>query len=145
MIFFKHMSFWCPFFDSCPTTYHSNIGVQIIAILELDTYTLVIFVCCHHHNHINKLWYFVNVNCWYERCLIILFSISISKVTTLICQLCLPNAVDDETYFVLVCTFYNSIRDRFIFLFHNVILGCLKCHFQLDHRNETTWCIFHNT
>ena len=37
----KHMSFWFPFFDPHLTTHHSNIGVQIIAMLELGTSTLV--------------------------------------------------------------------------------------------------------
>ena len=36
----EHMSFWCPFFDSHLSTYHSNIGVQIIVVLELGMSTL---------------------------------------------------------------------------------------------------------
>ena len=29
------MSFWCPFLDPHLTTYHSNIGVHILAMLDL--------------------------------------------------------------------------------------------------------------
>ena len=32
-----YMSFWCPFLDPLLTTDHSNIGVQIIAMMELGT------------------------------------------------------------------------------------------------------------
>ena len=39
-ISFKHKSFWCPFVDPLLTPYHQNIGVQIIAKLELGTSTL---------------------------------------------------------------------------------------------------------
>ena len=46
---------------------------------------------------------------------------------------------------MLECPCYNSIRDRLIFLFHNVVLGCLKYRFQSDHRIDTTWCLFHDT
>jgi hypothetical protein len=33
------MSFWCPFLDPHLTTYHSNMGVQIIIVLELGMST----------------------------------------------------------------------------------------------------------
>ena len=33
-IIFKHMSFWCPFFNPHLTTYHSNMGVHILAMLD---------------------------------------------------------------------------------------------------------------
>ena len=36
--------------------------------------------------------------------------------------------------FVLWCPLYNSIRDRFSFLFQNVSLGSLESFFQLDHQ-----------
>ena len=39
-ISFKHKSFWCPFVDPHLTPYHQNIGVQIIAKLELGMSTL---------------------------------------------------------------------------------------------------------
>ena len=34
------MSFSCPFLDPHLTTFHSNIGVQVIAMLDLGTSTL---------------------------------------------------------------------------------------------------------
>ena len=33
--------FWCPFLDPHLTTYHSNIGVHIIAMLDIATSTLI--------------------------------------------------------------------------------------------------------
>ena len=41
MAYFEHVvSFWCPFLDPKLTTYLSNIGVQIILVLELHPPTL---------------------------------------------------------------------------------------------------------
>ena len=41
-ISFKHMSFWCPFFLDIllRSTYHSNTGIHIIAMLRLGTSTI---------------------------------------------------------------------------------------------------------
>lgn len=39
--FFKTLSFWGPFLESCLITYHSNKGVQLRQITKLDMYTLV--------------------------------------------------------------------------------------------------------
>ena len=49
---------------------------------------------------------------------------------------------ESDTYFVLEYPLYNSIRDRFPSLFHNIIvLGTiLKSFFQLDHRINTSLC-----
>ena len=41
------MSFWCPSLDPYITTYHSNICVQIISRLELDTSTLYTSIETH--------------------------------------------------------------------------------------------------
>ena len=39
-IYFKHVSFWWQFLDLHLTTYHSNIGVQIIFVFNLGVSTL---------------------------------------------------------------------------------------------------------
>ena len=64
--------------------------------------------------------------------------------------LCAPSCccrwkIVTKTYFVLEYPLYNPIKCTFICLFHNIVLGCLKCHFQSDHQIDTTWCIFQNT
>lgn len=40
LIFFKHISFWCLFLNPHLPSYHSNIGVQILAMFNLGTPTL---------------------------------------------------------------------------------------------------------
>ena len=91
----------------------------------------------YHDDVVHKLWCFMNVNFWCEQCWIMLFSVSISRITKLICQLCLENTLDNETHILLECPLCNSIRDRIVPMFQNVDLGCLKCHFQSDHRIDT--------
>lgn len=52
---------------------------------------------------------------------------------------CYDNVVESDTYFVLECPLYNSIRDMFSSLFHNIIvLGILKSFYQLDHQIDTS-------
>jgi hypothetical protein len=47
-ISFKHMIyFWCQFLDPHLTTYNSNVGVQIIVVLEWGTSTLRLIDICH--------------------------------------------------------------------------------------------------
>lgn len=35
---------------------------------------------------------------------------------------------------MLECSFYDSIRDRFLFLFENAVLRSVESFYQLDHR-----------
>ena len=74
-------------------------------------------------------------------------TIPISRETTL-CHFWSCNALENEAHFVMECHLY--IRDKFPSLFENVILGCLKSFFQLDHEvgvslfltKATTLCHF---
>ena len=38
----------------------------------------------------------------------------------------------NEAQFVLECLVYNSIWDRFLYMFQSVVLGDFKSFFQLD-------------
>ena len=40
-LFETHDAFWCPFSDPHLTTYHSNIGVQVIAMLDTHLSTFL--------------------------------------------------------------------------------------------------------
>ena len=55
--------------------------------------------------------------------------------------ICFDSVVESDTYFVLKYPLYSSIRDRFVSLFHNIVLlGILKSFFQLDHQIDTSLC-----
>ena len=61
------------------------------------------------------------------------------------CYIFSYNAVENEAQFVLECTPYNPIGDKFPSLFENVMLGCLESFFRFDHQVEITLCLMEAT
>ena len=61
-------------------------------------------------------------------------NLKIIKSSIPICHICSCNVVDNEAHFVLECPLYDSIRDRFLSLFENAVLGSVESFYQLDHR-----------
>ena len=43
------------------------------------------------------------------------------------------NAVENEAHVVLECPLHNPIRDKFLLIFEDAILGSLNSYFQYDH------------
>ena len=46
---------------------------------------------------------------------------------------------------MLECALYNSIKDRFPFMFQNVVLGSIKFSFQMDHQVDITMYLVNTT
>jgi hypothetical protein len=44
-VYFKHMSFWCPFLDPHPTAHHSNSSVHLREVTELGPLSLILTFC----------------------------------------------------------------------------------------------------
>ena len=55
-VFFKHISFRCPFLEPYLITYHSNIGNQIIVVFNLGTSTLHLKAWEHPKFKFNRPW-----------------------------------------------------------------------------------------
>ena len=50
-----------------------------------------------------------------------------------LCHICSTYVVEQESYFVLQCPFYNSVRDMFPSLFPKEMFSCLDFSYQHDH------------
>ena len=50
------------------------------------------------------------------------------------CHFCSYNTIENEAQFVLECSLYNPIRDKFPSLFENVVPRGLKYFFHLEHQ-----------
>ena len=60
----KHISFWCPFLDLHLSMYHSNVGVQIIAMLVQHNYLSTEFYNFHSHSYLETSEIQVHVGIW---------------------------------------------------------------------------------